>query len=303
MSGKGGTARVMVTSWIKTALALWVTAIGLCLALAGLGIALVKLARMALHPDAPGAHLVTPMAIILGGLVLALALLLALHAMPSRRRRPLRNGLEALLVLGLAGAAMVAVAMALPQSRAIVLQFDGKTYQIPREYHPIAYPERGLILGLCGTTLAPEYAAPGCSSFVEMRFNRLALLDDPALSSCVAAGGGRISAGRLVTPGEEAVAIGLNALRYQCKDPGEELYLHRAEAPDEVLAYTRLSGNGVVQHGLRLGGMALHFPAQPDAEPATEAQRWMALLDSWQCPAEGCPAQTDYSLGELLFRE
>jgi len=287
---------------VKAWRGIWFSLVGLALALAGLAVALVKLAGVGLHPEAPGAHLVAPAVVILAALSVVMVLLLLWHGRAQRRRHHLRNAFEVMLALVLAAAAIWGWDRLHPQSAALTLAFDGHEYQIPRAYHPIAYPERGLILGLCAATLEPEYAARRCAGFAEMRFNRLALLDDPTLAGCVVKSGGVIRDGDLADAGPRAEPIGTLTLRYICDGADEALYLQKDEG-GKVVAYTRLSGNGVVQHGLRLGGLTLHFPAQEGADPPTEAKRWLSLLESWRCPESGCPASPPLDLAGLLVRE
>lgn len=270
---------------------IWFSLLALALALAGLGIVLTKLAVISLHPEAPGAHLVVPAVLVLAATSLVLGGLVAWHARLARRRRHLRNGFEVILVACTAALALWGYDRLHPQSRDLDLAFDGAVYQIPRVYHPIAYPERGLILGLCADTLEPEYAAQSCAAFAEMRFNRLQILDDPALIACVQAAGGQFEAGRLIAAGAGAETVAPQALRYDCGGKARSLYLQLDEA-GQVLAYTKLEGEigtDSVEHGLRLGDLSLHFPAQKSADPAAEARRWLALLESWRCPEAGCP--------------
>lgn len=279
---------------------IWFSLLGLALALAGLGVVLLKLAVVSLHPEAPGAHLVVPAVMVLAVVCLVLGLLVLWHARVTRRRRHIRNAFEVMVVLCAGAGALWAYDMSNPQSQDLDLVFDGKTYQIPRAYHPIAYPERGLILGLCAKTLEPEYAAQSCTAFAEMRFNRMPILDDPALVDCVRAAGGQFEGGRLVAPGAQAQSVGPQARHYACNGQTRDLYLQQ-DAGGQVIAYTRLTdGAGTVEHGLRLGDLSLHFPAPENADPATEARRWLDLLESWRCPETGCPPSPPIQLSRML---
>ncbi|WP_151717526.1 hypothetical protein [Gemmobacter serpentinus] len=283
---------------------IWFSLLGLALALAGLGVVLVKLAVVALHPEAPGVHLVLPAVLVLAAVSVILGLLVVWHGRPARRRRHLRNAFEVMAVLCLGAGAIWGWDRMHPQPQDLDLAFDGKIYQIPRVYHPIAYPERGLILGLCARTLEPEYAAQSCDAFAEMRFNRLPILDDPALIDCVRASGGQYQGGRLLAPGASAQSVGPQALRYACSGTigGQmrELYL-QLDPAGQVIAYTRLTdGTESVEHGLRLGDLSLHFPASETADPATEARRWLDLLESWRCPEAGCPPSPPVQLDQII---